>query len=203
MNKTLKLLILSDVFLFTGLGLIAPILAIFIKEDLGGSIMAAGIASTLYLIVKATLQIPFSRYLDKHKNKRFFVILGYAIMASVPFLYIFIKNVSHLYAVQIFYGMGSALAYPAWLSLFSTHLEKHHEGYDWSLYSSSVTIGMAISAAVGATLAQYMGFKFTFFIVGIFSIFGVCSLFFLEKKELQQKRKVVHYQGIVVKHNRH
>ena len=204
MNRTLKLLITADVFMFTGLGLIMPILAVYIKENLvGGTIVAAGIATTLYLLIKAGLQIPFSRYLDKYDHRRFFVILGYTIIALVPFLYIFMWHVYHLYAIQVLYGIGGALAYPAWLSLFSTHLEKHHEGYNWSMYSSSVTLGMALSAGVGAMIAQYFGFRITFLIVGLFTIFCVCSLMYLEKKVDKKRKKVIHYQGIVIKHNRH
>ena len=56
MNRTLKLLILSDVFVFGGWGLISPILAIFINDHLiGGSIEAAGIASTIFLLTHASL----------------------------------------------------------------------------------------------------------------------------------------------------
>ena len=36
MNRTVKLLILSDIFILTGFGLITPILAIFIKDDIVG-----------------------------------------------------------------------------------------------------------------------------------------------------------------------
>jgi DHA1 family quinolone resistance protein-like MFS transporter len=61
MNKTLKLLIISDVFVFSGFGLIAPILAIFIKDNLiGGTIFAAGIASAIFLVTHSLLQIFFS-----------------------------------------------------------------------------------------------------------------------------------------------
>ena len=45
MNRTIKLLMISDIFVITGFGLIDPILAIFIKENLtGGTIFAAGFA---------------------------------------------------------------------------------------------------------------------------------------------------------------
>ena len=64
---------LSDIFVVTGFGLIAPILAIFIKEDLvGGTIFAAGLASTIYLVSKCIVQLPFHiisfpcRYIPDH-----------------------------------------------------------------------------------------------------------------------------------------
>lgn len=61
MNKTLKLLIFSDIFVLSGFGFIAPILAIFIKDNLvDGTIVAAGIASAIYMITHSLLQILFS-----------------------------------------------------------------------------------------------------------------------------------------------
>ena len=44
MNRIIKLLMISDVFVLTGFGLVQPILAIFIKDNLvGGTIFAAGL----------------------------------------------------------------------------------------------------------------------------------------------------------------
>ena len=54
MNRTIKLLMFSDIFVLTGFGLIEPILAIFIKENLvGGTIFAAGLASMIFLVTKS------------------------------------------------------------------------------------------------------------------------------------------------------
>ncbi len=53
MNKILKILLLSDLFILSGFGFIAPIFAIFLKDNLtGGSIMAAGIAQAIFLFTK-------------------------------------------------------------------------------------------------------------------------------------------------------
>ena len=203
MNRTLKLLILSDVFLYTGFGLIAPILAVFIKDNLaGGSIVAIGIATTIFMLTKAGLQIPFSKKIDKSNNKRSFILLGYCIVTLVPFMYIFITNVYQLYVIQVLYGFGGAIATPAWLSMFSRHLEKNHESYDWSVQQSSVMVGIAISALVGATIAQYFGFKITFILVGLFSICSLIMILLLDKK-LNRKKKFVHYHGVVLHHRKH
>ena len=52
MNRTMKLLLLSDIFVLTGFGLIQPILAIYINdgEIAGGNMLTAGIASSLFLL---------------------------------------------------------------------------------------------------------------------------------------------------------
>ena len=137
MNRTIKLLMISDVFFMTGFGLIDPILAIFIKENLiGGTIFAAGVASTIFLITKSIVQLPFSRYVDRHDQKVRWLITGTFLIAAVPFIYFFADNVKYIYFAQIVHGLGSGLAYPTWLGLWSTHLDKKHESYEWSMYST-------------------------------------------------------------------
>ena len=70
MDKRLWLLILSDVLILSSFGLIGPIFAIFIMSDLeGGSIETAGLATTVFLVVKSVVQLPLSRFfIDKEKR---------------------------------------------------------------------------------------------------------------------------------------
>ena len=195
MNRTIKLLMISDIFVITGFGLIEPILAIFIKENLiGGTIFAAGLASTLFLVTKSIVQLPFSKYVDSHKDKIKWLILGTFFIAMVPFIYIFANHVKFIYLAQIFYGVGSGLAYPTWLSLWSTHLDRKHEGFEWSLYSTLTGLGTALAAIVGAAIAQFIGFSYTFVLVGIMALIGCFILFSLEQKKHKLKNiKELHY----------
>ncbi|MGV8172566.1 MAG: MFS transporter [Candidatus Woesearchaeota archaeon] len=183
MNKTLYLLWFSDVFILTGFGLTAPILAIFIKDHiLGGTVLAAGIASAIYLTTKAIVQIPFSRYVDSHENKVKWLHIGTFLIVTVPFQYIFAENIMSIYLAQITYGIGAGLAASAWLSLWSTHLDKHHEGFEWSLYSATVGLGTGLSAVVGGTIATYWGFNTAILIMGALAFIGFLVLLNLEKK---------------------
>lgn len=183
MNKAIKLLIISDVFIFTGFGLIDPILAIFVKENLvGGTIFAAGLASMIFLITKCAVQLPFSRYVDNHDDRIKWLILGTFLVALVPVLYLFSSNIHHIYLAQFLHGIGSGLAFPTWLGIWSLNLDKGHESFEWSLYSTMVGVGAAISAAVGASIAEFFGFRYTFIFVGLMSLVGCAILFFLERK---------------------
>ena len=195
MNRTIKLLMISDVFFLTGFGLIDPILAIFIKENLvGGTIFAAGISSTIFIITKSIIQLPFSRYVDRHDQKVKWLIMGTFLIALVPFIYILANDVQYIYFAQLIHGIGSGLAYPTWLGLWSTHLDKKHESYEWSIYSTLTGIGTALTAAIGAAIAEFISFTYTFFFVGLMAIIGSCILFGLEqKKEKLAKIPLFHY----------
>lgn len=194
MNKTIKLLIFSDIFVLTGFGLIEPILAIFIKENLiGGTIFAAGLASTLFLLTKCLVQLPFSKYVDNHNEKVKWLILGTALVAVVPFIYLFANHINFIYAAQIVYGVGAGLAYPVWLGLFSTNLDMKHESFEWSVYSTFTGLGTAATAAIGAAISEFVGFTYTFLFVGIMSIIGCMILFNLGKKDGKKKIKTSDY----------
>ncbi len=200
MNRIIKLLIVSDIFVITGFGLIGPILAIFIKDLEGSSLFAVGFSSTLFLIVKSLVQLPLSKYVDKHDHKKRLLIAGTIMMAFVPFMYIFATHIKHIYFIQVWQGIGSALAFPTFLSLFSTNLDKKKEGYEWSIYSTLVGLGTAGSAALGAKLAEIYDFRFTFAIVGVMAMIGCGVLFFLSKKSEKDKKMPIMYKSKVLGH---
>ncbi len=194
MNRTIKLLLLSDVFVSTGFGLIAPIFAIFVKDDItGGTIFTAGVATTLYLLVKGIFQLPFSRYVDAHDNKVRWLMVGTLLGTAVPLFYMFSTSIYHIYLAQALYGLAAALAYPTWLALWSTNLDKNHEGYEWSLYSTFTGLGAAVTAAVGSAIAQFIGFQYTFALVAILTFVGGLVLLGLERERVKE-------DGVNVRH---
>lgn len=186
------MLMFSDLFIITSFGLIDPILAIFYKENLiGGSIFAAGIASAIFMITKSVIQLPFSKKVDKFGyNKRIkWLLIGSVLISIVPFIYIFTKHMYVIYIAQILHGIGNGLAYPTWLGLWSTNLDRKHESYEWTLYSTLVGFGTALTAAVGAATAQFIGFNYTFALVGIISIIGCILILRLERKNNNHSNK--------------
>ncbi len=194
-NRTIKLLMISDIFLVVGFGLISPILAIFIKDNIiGGSILAAGLASTVFLVTRSVIQLPFSKYVDERKDKLKWLIIGTFLFSLVPFIYIFATHIVHIYIAQMIHGVGVALAYPTWMGLWSTHLDKKHESFEWGFYGSVTGIVAAGTAAIGAALAQFVGFSYTFIFVGLMSLCGAGILFKLRGEDKEPKQiKLTHY----------
>ena len=195
MNKKLLLLILSDILILSSFGLIGPIFAIFIIENLeGGSVVAAGLSTTIFLVVKSVVQMPLSRYfIDKEKHKTRSLLLGTLLIISVPFIYFSAKSVNTIFIAQAVYGLGAAMAYPAWFSLFTAYIDKKHKGFEFSLWSTSVGIGTAIAAFLGATVANSIGFKSLFFIVGFIALLGFGLLIVLDRVDGGSAKTKVQY----------
>ena len=202
MNRIIRLLIISDVFLLTGFGLVQPILAIFVAEHVrGGSIIAAGIATTIFLLCKSIVQLPFSRYVDSHRNTIRYLHLGNILFSIAPILYLIDGSIGMIYIAQVIYGVGAGLAFPTWMHIWYAHLDDHHEGFDASAYSTATSIGAAAAAAIGAVIAQLFGFQATFVAVSVLSLIGSVLLFPLAKEETEiqhaasstrKKRRGVH-----------
>lgn len=205
MNRTIRILMTSDFVILTGLGLVEPILSVFIKENItGATLVTAGLASTIYFVSKSLVQLPFSRYTDAHDHKNVILFLGTLFIAATPFLYFFAHSVNAIYISQLVYGIGYGIAYPCWLSIWSTHLDNHHEGFEWSMYSTLTGLGAALSAAIGASLAQSIGFRLTFLLVGGVCTIGSLILLGLNNEAKHSKRLVyIHYHHHRKAHTSH
>jgi len=183
MNKKLLLLILSDVLILSSFGLIGPIFAIFIIENLeGGTLVAAGLATTIFLVVKSVVQLPLSKYfIDKEKHKTRSLLFGTLLIISVPFIYLTAKSIYAIFVAQAIYGLGAAMAYPSWFSLFTTYMDKKHKGFEYTLWSTSIGVGTAITAYFGAQIANGLGFKTLFLVVGLVALMGFVLLIVLDR----------------------
>ncbi len=177
-NKVIKVLIASDVSLLTGFGFIAPIFAIFIAQritlgDTGEATRVAGFAMAIYWGVKSTLQIPFGKYLDKIKGEKddlWFVVIGNILAALAAFGYIFSSLPWHIYLLKGIYSLGMAMNIPGWSAIFTRHIDKGKEAFEWSTRSTFIGIGAATSGALGGIIASQFGFNILFIGVGIFAL---------------------------------
>ena len=70
-NKILKVLVASDILIFSGFGLMSPIFAVFVTGQIsGGSLITVGIAEAIYLASKSLLQIPIGILIEETKGQK-------------------------------------------------------------------------------------------------------------------------------------
>lgn len=197
-NKVVKVLIASDVALLTGFGFITPIFAIFVAQrvavgDTAEAARIAGFAMAVYWGVKSILMISFGKYLDRNhgeKDDLYFVVIGNILAAGSVFGYIFSSLPWHIYALNGLYSLGMAMNIPGWTAIFSRHLDKGQEAFEWATRSTIIGIGAGASGALGGIIASQFGFNVLFVGVGIF-VLASAFLPFLIYKEVYRKDRIL------------
>ena len=179
-NIIIRTLVLSDLLIFFALGLLSPIYAIFVINNIkGGALGVIGFAVTMYWAARVITTIPFSRLMDKIKGERdeyYCMIAGSFTISILPLFYIFSSLPWHIYAIQFLNGIANSLAIPAWRIIFTTHLDRGKTGYEWSLEDLSVGIATAASASIGALIAAKFGFHALFVFISLLSLAGTSIL---------------------------
>jgi len=180
-NGVIRFLIVSDLVFQGSVGLFGPLFALYISSQITDTdpIIATGIASAIYLIVKSVAQIPEAWIIDKIKGERddFFILLGGTILAAlIPLAYLYIDSALQLYIIQAFYGLVSAATFPPYMAIFTRHIDHGKEGTEWGVYYTLVDIATATTAAIGGTIASVYGFGTLIWTSVTFSLFGALLL---------------------------
>ncbi|UZE93428.1 MAG: MFS transporter [Candidatus Nealsonbacteria bacterium] len=189
-NKVIKTLIFSDFVLNSAWGFLAPIFAIFIVKNITFGNLAegakiAGFATLVYWIVKSILQIPIGRRLDRdhgEKDDFRFMVLGIFLTGLVPFGFMISFLAWHIYVFQILHAVGMAMAVPSWLAIFTRHIDRGKEAYEWSLESTSLGFGAGIAGAIGGFMVALYGFNIIFILVGFFTIVSALLLLLIHEE---------------------
>ena len=191
MHRILRVLILSDLFIIGSFGLVQPIFAVFMIQNVVGiTLTGIGIAITIQLLTKSILQVLVAKWTDEEPgNRRELVtlLIGSVLMSLVSFGYIWATNLSILYTLQFLYGLGGALAFPGWVVIYSRYIRAEKAGFEWSVYSTIVSLGTATTAAVGAHLAEVYSFKTLFIIIGSLSLIGASFIIHIFKHEFAKE----------------
>ncbi len=79
---------------------------------------------------------------------------------------------------------------PGYTAIFTRHINKGKEAFDWSLRSASVGIGTGIAGALGGVMAYRFGFNVLFAGVEIFIIFSAFLPLLISKELLRRDKKM-------------
>ncbi len=187
-NKIVKVLITSDFFLNLGWGLLSPIFALFIlqKITIGNPEKAAevaGFSALFYWLSKSFIEIPIGRFLDKKEGEKddfWFMTIGLFVVGLAPLGYLFSTQPWHIYLFQIIHAVGMAMALPSWLAIFTRHIDKGKEAFEWSMETTSIGAGAGIAGGLGGIIASVFGFKILFIFVSGLTIFAAFLLLFVK-----------------------
>ena len=174
-NRVVKLFIMSDFMFLGGWGLIAPIFAIFVVQEIdGATIVTVGAVAAVYWFVKAIVQLPVALYLDKKEGERddfHSLIFSLLLSGLASFSFLVVQSIPALFLVIFLKGVAFGFYTPAWAAIFSRHLDKKRYAFDWSLDHASIAFASGLAGLTGGVLASVFGFQAVFIFAGVlFSI---------------------------------
>lgn len=185
-NKVVGYLIVSDFLLQFGWGLIGPIFAIYITNQIeGGDLAAVGFAAAVFWIVKSVIQPFLAFYFDKNRGEKddlLFLIIGMYVANLVPLGYIISTEIWHIFLLEFIRGIAMACVIPTWSAIFTRHINKGWEAFSWSIDSTAFGFAAGFAAAIGGILVSALGFRAVFVLVSLFGLIAPSVLLLIRKQ---------------------
>lgn len=183
LNSVILIILIAD-FVFTAATAVThPVFALFVVEDIGAAASAIGFAIAIFWMIKSILQLPIARFLDANHGEiddYYALLFGLLISVVALYLYYFATNIWHVYLLQAMLAVGHAFFVPPYLAVFTRHLDKDSEGFEWALRSSfSTGAGMALGSAFAGILVASAGIRAMFLVQATLTLISLIILFFL------------------------
>lgn len=194
MHKIQRNLVLSDLFILSSYSLVQPIFAVFIlKAVFDSTITSIGIALAIELFTRSFFQTIIASWADEERgNKRelYTLLVGSLLISLVPLGYALARSILYVYLLQLVRGFGEALAYPSWRVLFTRYAHVDRMGFEWGVYDTVTSLGMASAAVVGAYFAEQYSFTALFLVVSVLSFVGTGFIVHIFNQEFTRGKKL-------------
>ena len=203
-NRIVKYFVFADLALFAGWGFVAPLLSVFIVEEIvGATLVTVGVSASIYWLARALVQPPVAILLDKRKGEKddlYVLVLG-LIGAGTSVIFLpFIESVFQLYIFQLANGISFGMYSVSWAAIFSRHLDRNRFAFDWSLDRATLGVSIAITSFLGGSIADKFGFKIPFIIAGVLAFVSAGIVFFAPELTKAPKKKGEHSAEVEASH---
>lgn len=182
-SRALSVLVFTNFMIFVSGAMLAPIYAFYV-ERIGGDLLDASVTGGIFALTTGIVTLFAGKWSDRLRKAELLVALGYLIIAVGYFGYILVNSVWMLFVVQVVIGIGRAIYWPVWDSLYSKHLPVKNEGSAWGVYESSEHISIAVGAFLGGIIVTWFGFEILFLLMGFLSLFSAFYVFKLPRSVL-------------------
>ena len=168
LNRSLRVLLVTNSVLVFILGLFMPFYAVFIQK-IGGNIAFAGLSWGLFLIVSGVLTFWFSDMQIHIKEPELILALSYFLRGVVFASYAFMSNWQQLVITQILWGVSAAMGNPVFDGTYAKHTSRENSISQWGSWEGFASIASGLAALVGGVLIQSFGFVSIFFVMSVIS----------------------------------
>lgn len=137
-----------------------------IRLDLGLTTLEEGLLGSSFLLVYAIATLPLGVWADRGTRKSI-VSFCVGIWSLATVLAGVARNFGQLFTVRAVLGLGEAGYAPASLSLLGDYFHQARRGRILSFWSAGTLIGAAIGFTLGGVIAERLGWRWAFYVVGI------------------------------------
>ncbi len=148
---------------------IVTILAEPIKRDLGLSDTQLGLMTGLaFALFYAILGIPIARYADRpHANRVGLISVSLFLWSGMTAVCGLAQNFGQLLLARVGVGVGEAGCTPAAHSLIADAVPPERRAGAIAFYGMGIPIGSLLGMVIGGLLADYVGWRSAFLVVGL------------------------------------
>jgi MFS family permease len=182
-NRALRALLIGDALVLTAAAMLTPIYAVFVQE-VGGDILDAGLTAAALAFGSAAASLVAGRYADHLRNKKYLIIVAYAVTGIGFLLFTAISSIWYLAAVQVVIGLVRAFADPAFDALYSVHLDKKREGEEWGVWEAMAYFVAGAGALVGSAIVSFASFDVMFVTMAVLCFLSAIYLLRLPRRTL-------------------
>lgn len=179
-NRGALLLLMMNLFLvFTGIGLIVPILPKFMTE-LGVTGSIAGLLVAAFSLTQFLFSPLAGRLADRFGRKRI-IILGMLVFALSEWLFGIANDTLLLFVARMLGGVSGAMIMPAVMAYAADVTTKDERAAGMGFINASITTGFIIGPGLGGYIAKF-GLRVPFYIAAAAGIVAaVITLLFLRE----------------------
>lgn len=163
--------------------LISPLLPT-IASELGESIAAVAAIVTAYVLCYALIAPIFAIIADTMSRNKF-ILVGGVLFAAGNFLFSASSSLTSLIISRVIAGIGAALTGPSIWAMIADLAPVEHRGRLIGYGMGAFSLGQVIGVPLSGILAQYMGWKTPFFLIGaLFSLVLITGFRYLPTIDL-------------------
>lgn len=182
-NTALKIMLLiSGIFMFA-YAMFMPLYAIFV-EEMGGGITTAANAYAIFWAVAGILTFLTGKLEGKMKETELAIGWSQYIIMLAYIVFYFANSVNWIYGAMAVLGIGNAVFWPAFHSVYGKHTNKINSTEQWSFYDALAYLIPAIGAFIGGWIVKLYGFDLIFIIMALLSFACGTFILFLPRKML-------------------
>jgi DHA1 family multidrug resistance protein-like MFS transporter len=162
MRRRIFIVLSLSIFVaMVGMGIIAPLMAIY-AEDLGASGIWLGIIMGSFSFSRLVFMPIVGRISDKTGRKRF-ITIGLLVYCLFSLAYIHALNPQSLAFIRLAHGIGSAMVIPIAMAYVGEISEEGKEGISMGIVHSALFMGLACGPLTGALLNDSFGMDSAFY----------------------------------------